>query len=458
MALNTTYAPVREEGNGVKNTFLFDFEVSAPGDVVVRKIVRATNTASDPLVYGIDYILAIDSVTRKGGVIYMVAPTALEDSWIGRSTSATQPTNIPTNGVFREVSIENALDRQAMVSQQLEESLGKCLRVGDTEEDPPSIDDVLADIDTAADAVEADRVLAETARTEAQNYALALRATSTSSIAIGTGAKTFTTQSGKQFAAGMFIQVFDAANSANFMFGQVTSYTGTELIIDSQVIGGTGTIASWNIYVSGARGATGAPGPAGSGSGDVLGPATNSDLYIPQWDGANTKTLKNGYPLGTGANNIPVTDGSSKLAAAIIPAIDLTSMVSGVLPSANGGIDSTEWTDYSGVSTIFGWSSFSYKVIRYKKIGRLVFVVFHLNGVSNSTVKRFSLPASLNAGGSSDYTCLTYAYSSVSGFKDAARGYIEGNVLYLYPAQIGGDWDTSGNVALRGSFFYEANS
>jgi len=33
----------------------------------------------------------------------------------------------------------------------------------------------------------------------------------------------------------------------------------------------------------------------GSGSGDVIGPATNSDEYIPQWDGADSKTLKNGF-------------------------------------------------------------------------------------------------------------------------------------------------------------------
>ncbi len=34
-----------------------------------------------------------------------------------------------------------------------------------------------------------------------------------------------------------------------------------------------------------------------SGSGDVVGPATNTDNYIPQWNGANSKTLKNGLAL-----------------------------------------------------------------------------------------------------------------------------------------------------------------
>jgi hypothetical protein len=36
---------------------------------------------------------------------------------------------------------------------------------------------------------------------------------------------------------------------------------------------------------------------ASSGSGDVIGPATNTDAYLSQWDGTNSKTLKNGIPI-----------------------------------------------------------------------------------------------------------------------------------------------------------------
>ena len=38
---------------------------------------------------------------------------------------------------------------------------------------------------------------------------------------------------------------------------------------------------------------------SGAGSGDVVGPANNTDGYIPQWNGADSKTLKNGLKLGT---------------------------------------------------------------------------------------------------------------------------------------------------------------
>lgn len=49
----------------------------------------------------------------------------------------------------------------------------------------------------------------------------------------------------------------------------------------------------------------------------VTGPATNSDAYVPQWNGANTKILKNGLAVGTAANNLVQLDSSAKL-----PAVD----------------------------------------------------------------------------------------------------------------------------------------
>lgn len=55
----------------------------------------------------------------------------------------------------------------------------------------------------------------------------------------------------------------------------------------------------WKKY-KGEVGATGATGPQGNpGTGDVNGPATNTDGNIPQWDGANSKLLKNGIPTST---------------------------------------------------------------------------------------------------------------------------------------------------------------
>jgi hypothetical protein len=44
-------------------------------------------------------------------------------------------------------------------------------------------------------------------------------------------------------------------------------------------------------------------GADGAGSGDVVAPATNTNGYIPQWDGADSKTLKDGIPTSTFATS-----------------------------------------------------------------------------------------------------------------------------------------------------------
>lgn len=94
--------------------------------------------------------------------------------------------------------------------------------------------------------------------------------TSTSSLAIATGSKSFTTQAGEQYSAGIWMTAVSQADPANWMFGQVTSYSGTTLVLDVQATGGSGTHADWNLSLTGARGAQGKPGTlAGNATGNI---------------------------------------------------------------------------------------------------------------------------------------------------------------------------------------------
>lgn len=80
--------------------------------------------------------------------------------------------------------------------------------------------------------------------------------TSATSNAIGTGAKTFTVSAGKSFAGGMYLIIADtAAPSTNSMFCQVTSYSGTTLIVNVISILGSGTKTAWTISLATAGGA-----------------------------------------------------------------------------------------------------------------------------------------------------------------------------------------------------------
>lgn len=73
--------------------------------------------------------------------------------------------------------------------------------------------------------------------------------TSTSSLAIGTGAKTFATQTSKEWVVG---QVVIASSGSNYMKGQVAAYDAGTGVLDVNVtsVNGSGTFASWIIGLS----------------------------------------------------------------------------------------------------------------------------------------------------------------------------------------------------------------
>lgn len=112
--------------------------------------------------------------------------------------------------------------------------------------------------------------------------------TSASSVAIGTGAKTFTVTAGKSFLGGMFLVIADtAAPSTNWMFGQVTSYTSTTLVMNITSVGGSGTKTAWTISQSGVNGSSSGYMPlSGSnmsgginGAETVVAAATTPDIF-----------------------------------------------------------------------------------------------------------------------------------------------------------------------------------
>jgi hypothetical protein len=93
------------------------------------------------------------------------------------------------------------------------------------------------------------------------------KATSTTSLAIGAGSKTFVTQSGKDLAVGSFLLATSDADPANYLLGQITAYSGTSLTISVSAggVGGSGTLADWTLRASAPSGAAGAAGATGPG-------------------------------------------------------------------------------------------------------------------------------------------------------------------------------------------------
>lgn len=73
--------------------------------------------------------------------------------------------------------------------------------------------------------------------------------TSVTSVAIGTGSKSFTASTGKNWYIGQAVRVAYTTTPGNYMDGQVTSYNSTTgaLVVNVSAVGGSGTYAAWTI-------------------------------------------------------------------------------------------------------------------------------------------------------------------------------------------------------------------
>ena len=89
--------------------------------------------------------------------------------------------------------------------------------------------------------------------------------TSSTSVAIGTGTKSFTASTAKSWVAGSWVIVFRTSGVSNYMLGRVTSYnSGTgALVVDVTGTNGSGTYTDWTITVAGPQGATGSVASVG---------------------------------------------------------------------------------------------------------------------------------------------------------------------------------------------------
>lgn len=157
-------------------------------------------------------------------------------------------------------------------------------------------------VSTAADAVStaADAAAASASAASAAAIAGAFVGTSATSWTPAIETKAFTTQTGEQYTAGIFVSVVSAGAPTAWGIGQVDSYvTGTGVLtVSMQVINGSGAHTDWNISLTGTPGAQGNPGVDGAStlvrsartSNTILGTADKSTL-IDITSGTFTQTF-----------------------------------------------------------------------------------------------------------------------------------------------------------------------
>tara|TARA_R110000868_G_C10390535_1_gene720293 strand:+ start:60 stop:479 length:420 start_codon:yes stop_codon:yes gene_type:complete len=120
----------------------------------------------------------------------------------------------------------------------------------------------------------------------------------------------------------------------------------------------------------------------------------------------------------------------------------------------------TPWIDFSEQSTIVGWSSFTTKIIRYRVVGKIVFVHVDLAGTSNSVDLSITLPFNPSSIYTSGFvTNLGISANNGANLIGYLLGTVNSNILSgRYAASyfnVSATYTASGTKTMRVQFFYE---
>lgn len=120
---------------------------------------------------------------------------------------------------------------------------------------------------TATDRVQTglDVISAAASAATAASYGASLSGTSATSVAMATGAKSFTATTGRQWDTGQFLNIASSGTPADYMLVQVTSYNDGSgaLVVNSLYASSGATHSDWSITLSGPKGEPGLTGPSG---------------------------------------------------------------------------------------------------------------------------------------------------------------------------------------------------
>lgn len=145
-----------------------------------------------------------------------------------------------------------------------------------------------------------------------------LTGTSTTSLTIGTGAKVFVTQAGRQWPAGVPCIAINPADATQFMAGTFGTYSGTSLTINVTRVDGVGEVcANWNISTAGDQSA---PGQTASNTQFTPVPVAALDLdlslgnYFTKTINANSTFTFSNAPAGGFSFTLRLTHTSGVIA------------------------------------------------------------------------------------------------------------------------------------------------
>lgn len=249
----------------------------------------------------------------------------------------------------------------------------------------------------------------------------AVRATSTTSLSIGTGEKVFTLATEVTFAIGAVVKATNPADVDEWMLGTVTAQSGTLLTVDVSEKDGSGTVASWDIQITGKPGAAGATSFLGLS--DTPSAFASQTLKLLRVNAGET-ALEFTAPFNPA---IPGAIGGTTPAAGAFSTLSATGLITATggqiafpatqVPSAGANVlddyEEGTWTPAFTFATPGDLSVvYGSQIGRYTKVGNLCFCAFQ---VTLSTFTHSS------ASGNASITGLPFTVSGAINFIGGLR-------------------------------------
>jgi len=186
-----------------------------------------------------------------------------------------------------------------------------------------------------------------------------------------------------------------------------------------------------------------------AGAGDVSGPATNTDNYIPQWDGTNSKTLKDGISLASitppvKASGAEITTGTD----------DAKFVTSKALADATVGKIGAAWASYNPTFTLTGAASQNgTKTGGYVQIGKTVhFWAKFIVAADSNFLGLSAISVSLPVAAGSAYSAVTHnGYASGvcvcnGSYFPLITSVVDSTTLVIYAVNSAGTYATAANI------------
>ena len=153
------YKPIRQVGNGKTVSFSFDFPMLSENFIKVYREQDGVQELVDPSEYVWGYIpvegedAPVEDIAPENVITFYEAPADGVVIVIAREIPLEQTTPYKTSSGFPAVRVEDNFDKLTAITQQLTETLERCVKVEITDDQDPQelIDDVFEKLDTATE-------------------------------------------------------------------------------------------------------------------------------------------------------------------------------------------------------------------------------------------------------------------------------------------------------------------